>query len=200
MSISEPSVKRTYAFVDGQNLFNAAKEAFGYGFPNYDVQKLAESVCRIQGWQLDRIHFYTGIPSKIDRRHAFWERKLLAMGRRGIVTFTRPIRYSVQRVTLPDGSTQWPLVGREKGIDVRIALESVRYALDGSYDVGLFFTQDQDLAEAVEEIKRISDHSGRWIKCACASGGTNDGKRPWDSWRQGNQDRPRAVRLLHRSD
>jgi hypothetical protein len=26
----EPSVKRVYAFIDGQNLFYAAKEAFGW--------------------------------------------------------------------------------------------------------------------------------------------------------------------------
>jgi hypothetical protein len=30
---TEPAVKRTIAFVDGQNLFHAAKEAFGYEHP-----------------------------------------------------------------------------------------------------------------------------------------------------------------------
>jgi len=41
----EPAVKRTIAFVDGQNLFHNARNVFGYTFPNYDVQKLAQSVC-----------------------------------------------------------------------------------------------------------------------------------------------------------
>jgi len=36
-----PANPRAIAFVDGQNLFNAAKEAFGYTYPNYDVLKLA---------------------------------------------------------------------------------------------------------------------------------------------------------------
>jgi len=36
----EPSVKRTVAFVDGQNLFFAAKKAFGHRFPNYDPRPL----------------------------------------------------------------------------------------------------------------------------------------------------------------
>jgi hypothetical protein len=31
---AEPSVKRAFAFLDGQNLFHAAKEALGYGYPN----------------------------------------------------------------------------------------------------------------------------------------------------------------------
>ena len=38
----EPSDKRAIAFVDGQNLFRCAKTAFGYTYPNYDVQSLAE--------------------------------------------------------------------------------------------------------------------------------------------------------------
>ncbi len=33
---SEPPVKRAIAFVDGQNLFHAARKAFGYTYPNYD--------------------------------------------------------------------------------------------------------------------------------------------------------------------
>ena len=37
---SEPAIKRAVAFVDGQNLFYAAKIAFGYSFPNYDVRAL----------------------------------------------------------------------------------------------------------------------------------------------------------------
>lgn len=35
---SEPQVKRTRAYVDGQNLFHGAKEAFGYTYPNYDIK------------------------------------------------------------------------------------------------------------------------------------------------------------------
>lgn len=37
---AEPAIKRAVAFVDGQNLFYAARAAFGYHFPNYDVLAL----------------------------------------------------------------------------------------------------------------------------------------------------------------
>ncbi len=40
----EPPLKGTVAFLDGQNLFYAAKKAFGYRFPNYDPKALAERV------------------------------------------------------------------------------------------------------------------------------------------------------------
>ena len=48
----EPSVKRAVAFVDGQNLFFAARQAFGYTYPNYDFPALATAVCNANGWQL----------------------------------------------------------------------------------------------------------------------------------------------------
>ena len=49
---SEPTHKKTIAFVDGQNLFHAAKEAFGFTYPNYDPLKLAKEICSRQDWQL----------------------------------------------------------------------------------------------------------------------------------------------------
>ena len=57
----EPQNKRVAAFVDGQNLFYAAKMAFGYGFPNFDPIELAKLVCKQQGnWTLVKLCFYTG--------------------------------------------------------------------------------------------------------------------------------------------
>lgn len=71
-------------------------------------------------------------------------------------------------MSLPDGSVTTVLVGQEKGIDVRIALDVVRMARQNRYDVALIFSQDQDLSEAVDEVKIISVEQDRWIKIACA--------------------------------
>jgi hypothetical protein len=59
----EPSVKRTVAFVDGQNLFYAVKKAFGHRFPNYDPKALADCIARGRGWTLSQTFFYTGFPT-----------------------------------------------------------------------------------------------------------------------------------------
>ena len=90
------------------------------------------------------------------------------MGTRRIQTFSRSLRYRNQTVTLPDGTLTVTLVGQEKGVDVRIALDIVRFALDGRYDVALIFSQDQDLSEAVQDVRTISVLQNRWIKSACA--------------------------------
>jgi hypothetical protein len=60
------------------------------------------------------------------------------------------------------------LVGQEKGIDVRLALDVVRMARENQYDVGLIFSQDQDLSEVADEVRSISVSQDRWIKLACA--------------------------------
>lgn len=168
--MKEPTTKRTIVVIDGQNLFHSAKEAFGYSWPNYDVDKLARVVCSEQGWQCDGIHFYTGVPEPHD--HPFWNRfwnaKLAAMGTRGIKVYRRALRYRNQTVTLPDGKAHTFLVAQEKGIDIRIALDIVHAARMDLLDVALVFSQDQDLSEVADEVRAISDGQDRWIKMASA--------------------------------
>jgi len=41
---AEPLIKRTVAFIDGQNLYHSARESFGYTYPNYDVVALSRAI------------------------------------------------------------------------------------------------------------------------------------------------------------
>src|SRR5262245_23130761 len=165
----EPHTKRTIAFVDGQNLFHAAREAFGHRRPNYDVSALARALCVRRGWHLSGVRYYTGIPDEADRPFwsRFWAGKLGVMGREGVHVFTRPLRRRARTLYLPDGSAHAFVALEEKGIDVRIALDVVRMAHRRDYDVALIFSQDQDLSEAAADVKVISREQSRWIKVAC---------------------------------
>lgn len=162
--------KRTIAFIGGQDLYHAAKAAFGYTYPNYDVCKLSESICSRMGWTLTQVRFYTGVPDKQDKPlwNGFWQNKLAMMGRQGVVIFTRPLRYRNKTISLPDGTQYSFLDGDEKGIDVRIALDIIRLAHKKEYDVALLFSQDQDMSEAADELRVISLEQNRWIKIASA--------------------------------
>ena len=168
--MNEPNKKRTIVFIDGQNLFHSVKEAFGYSYPNYDVQLLAEKVCLIQGWDLTAIRFYTGVPDGQDNDywHQFWVRKLTYMGQKGVVVFSRPLRYRNKTVEMIDGKEYSFPVGQEKGIDVRIALDIIKLARQETYDAALVFSQDQDLSEVADEIREIAVRQNRWIKMASA--------------------------------
>lgn len=165
---TEPTIKRCLAFVDGQNLFHAAKNAFGYTYPNFDVRRLADAVCVSQGWVLQGARFYTGVPDQSDSPfwHGFWEKKLAAMGRSGVTVFSRSLRYRNRIVRLPDGTEHAYLHGEEKGIDVRLALDIIRSAHRQDYDVALVFSQDQDLSEVASEIRTIAVEQSRWMKIA----------------------------------
>lgn len=166
----EPLTKRVIGFVDGQNLFYAAKQAFGYSYPNYDPKRLTEVVAASQGWTVAGTHFYTGVPDPTDNPvwNHFWTAKCAAMGRQGVDCFTRSLRYRNQTIELPGGGSTTILVGQEKGIDVRMALDIVRLARSGAYDVALVFSQEQDLSEVADEIRSIAQDRRRWIKIACA--------------------------------
>ena len=167
---AEPPVKRTVAFVDGQNLFHAARSAFGYTYPNYDVAALARSICAARSWRLDQVRFYTGVPDASDNAFwsGFWAAKLLAMSRSGVWTFSRSLRYRNQTVKLPDGTLHAFLAAEEKGVDVRIALDIIRMGHRNEYDVALVFSQDQDLSEVAAELRVISGEQNRWLKIASA--------------------------------
>lgn len=167
---TEPDIKRVVAFIDGQNLFYAAKTAFGYKHPNYDPKALAARLCLMQGWQFVQARFYTGFPSADDNAfwNHFWQAKLLQLTREGVHTFSRLLRYRLQTIRLPDGTTHSAVVGQEKGVDVRLAIDVISLAHQRAYDVALIFSQDQDLSEVADEIRQIAAQQDRWIKMASA--------------------------------
>jgi len=166
----EPTTKRTIAFLDGQNLYHSIRESFGYTYPNYDVLALSRTICQKKNWELIQARFYTGVPDKSDDPFwsEFWSHKLAMLGRQGVHTSSRSLRYRNRIVKLPDGTEHTFLAGEEKGIDVRIALDIIRMAHHEEYDVALIFSQDQDLSEVAKEIRTIAQEQGRWIKIACA--------------------------------
>lgn len=165
----EPTTKRAIAFIDGQNLYHHSRAAFNVTHPNYDVLALARTICQSKDWFFKAVRFYTGTPELEDDPfwHNFWAKKLLAIRRQGAHVFSRRLRYRTKQITI-DGNVHTITVGEEKGIDIRIALDCVGLALSNDLDVAVIFSQDQDMSEVVDEIKKIARLQKRWIKVACA--------------------------------
>jgi hypothetical protein len=162
MNRDAPCIKRVVAFFDCQNLFKVSKALWGYSFPNFDPIKLASLVTRrnqYERWKLEGVRLYTGIHDK--KRNAEWHnfgtRKLSNHRAKDtrVSYFTLPLRYAEE-------------IPREKGVDVRIALDLVRMARKNEYDVALLFSQDNDFSEAAQEIRDIASEYNRWIKIASA--------------------------------
>jgi len=167
---SEPKVKYAMAFIDGQNLFQRAKDAFGHFHPNYDPTELHGAVCKVHGWTPNLVRFYTGIPSAAETPMwaAYWAKRLLYMSRAGIHVTTRPLRYRKETVVDELGNSTTVTTPQEKGVDVRMALDIVSTARTKQWDVAVIFSQDQDLAEVVQEVREISKEQDRWLQICCA--------------------------------
>lgn len=158
------------AFVDGQNLFQHAKEAFGHFHPNYDPIKLHAHVCAAHGWTPNLVRFYSGVPTTAEdpKWASWWSNKVLALKRARVHVTTRQLRYRTEYAFDANGNEKAITVPHEKGIDVRLALDVVSCAVSKQFDVGVIYSQDQDLSEVVSDIKKIAALAGRDIKLACA--------------------------------
>jgi hypothetical protein len=69
---------------------------------------------------------------------------------------------------LRDGTTHSAVVGQEKGVDVRLAIDVISLAHQNAFDVAVIFSQDQDLSEVADEIRVIAKLQDRWFKIASA--------------------------------
>ncbi|MCP8938879.1 NYN domain-containing protein [Alsobacter sp. SYSU M60028] len=158
------------AFFDVQNLFRHAKDAFGHHHPNFDPLKLHARVCELKGWRPTLVRYYTGIPSAVEdpKWHGYWSNRILALKRAGVHVTTRPLRYRHLPPSKAGDTPQNIKIAQEKGIDLRLALDLVALARKRNFDVAVIYSQDQDLAEVVEEILEIGKEQERRIVLASA--------------------------------
>ncbi len=154
---------RALALIDGMNLFNNAKAAFGstgsvydFSFPNYDVAKLARVVSNKLGCEISETRFYTGVPRQyMDAdKHQFWASKTQSMRQSGVIVYTRPLRNSNPP--------------QEKGVDLRIGMDALALAHQQIYDTLIIFSTDQDFTEIREHVERVARSQGRTIRFVSA--------------------------------
>jgi len=153
----EPAVKRVVAYFDGRNLRKSARSAFGdREYENIHPLKIARLICARQGWQLEDVNFYIGVPGKgrkvAGETRQDWLDRAALWKDEGVTVFTRDLTCN----------------NREKGIDVRIALDIARQMQDREFDIALIFSQDQDFREVVDEVRRVAGEEQRWLKVASA--------------------------------
>ncbi|MDO8962926.1 MAG: NYN domain-containing protein, partial [Coriobacteriia bacterium] len=175
---AEPPRSRAMFFFDCQNLYGAARRAWGYRYACFDPIALSQSIAESRGWHLAHVHVYTGVPRPEDRfaLNKYWTGKLRWVGQQPIgSSHSRPLRYrDTEDSVCPVCAESLAIVcakcghavkelGHEKGIDTHLALDVVRMAQDGAYDVAVIVSQDQDFAPAAFEVNNIAKAQGRMI-------------------------------------
>lgn len=146
---NEPPPKRTAVFLDYQNMYKGAREAFGYKrdgdaahFGNVRPYSLGRRLVRDHADRvLHQVRVYSGVPTPqrdskgnkiMQRKLATWVNDMPAK----VEVFPRPLRYP-------------PPQGREKGVDVELAVDIVRLALEDAYDIAVVVSADSDLVPAL---------------------------------------------------
>ena len=66
------------------------------------------------------------------------------------------------------GSSQPEFIGREKGIDIRLALDVIREVSEDICNIAVIFSQDQDFSEVAKDVRSIAEREKRWIKIVSA--------------------------------
>lgn len=152
---------RIAVFIDWQNAYKAAREAFGLQAQpnergNFSPFKLARILAagngRGEATTLVRVEIHRGLPSSARDRVGYGanRRQAAAWIKEGgsiVVPRLRPLRYPP-----PRAADQTPA---EKGIDVQLALAVAETILTGTADVAVLFTHDTDLLPAVEMVTRL---------------------------------------------
>lgn len=155
-------MKKTVLFIDGENFVAKVEkvvEQEGIGFDKVDIMKirikeLIQSVFKEQN--IDESRFYSGkLKVHPDTKE---KSQYLISKQRALKTtlekegFTFVIAGNVRgQYVSVDGKTK--LVFKEKGVDVKIAVDMVSMSCDGKLDVAIVCSSDSDLQPAIAELR-----------------------------------------------
>ncbi len=138
---------RVMIFIDGSNFYHGMRDILGR--VNVDYRKLIEKLTRRR--YLVRAYYYTPIINREEAEEQFHSQHRF-------ITYLSDIPYVQVKFgkLVRQGEA---LV--EKSIDVRLAVDMVRYAAMGYYDVAVLVSGDGDFVPAVEAVKEM----GRQVEC-----------------------------------
>jgi uncharacterized protein (TIGR00288 family) len=144
-------MSKAAVFIDGGNWYFKLKEILALTKKkprvNFDIQGFCAQL--IGSDELASIHYYIG---KLKRKHGNEKSEAMYAKQQKLIGHLQ--HQSVQigfghLISYPDG------IHHEKGVDVLIAVEMIRFALEDAYDVAYLVSSDNDLVPAVQEVQRI---------------------------------------------
>ena len=144
---------RAFVFIDGSNFYfklRALKEKLQgeYHLQDFDFRAFSEWLTKPN--DLIEIHYYIGAikqqnnNEKSSRMYADQQRLLMRLQKQNINTILGNV------IRHPDKTYH------EKGVDVRLAVEMIRYARQDKYDFAYLLSSDTDLVPAIEEVQTFN--------------------------------------------
>jgi NYN domain len=149
---------RVAVFIDLQNCYECARTAFhAPGDPSYlgnmDLGRLARLLAGKGGPALDLtfVGVYCGLadPRIAPKTNSARMKQIRAWERAGITVFARPLQYLRG------------LPPREKGVDVKLAIDIVMKAIEDVYDLAIIASCDSDLNPAIDALLELRRLNGK---------------------------------------
>ncbi len=155
-------MKRAFVFIDGSNLYYRLKGIAGF-YTKETNQEYSLSHFNFKGFckwlvgnnDLQEIHYYVGQikrpnpqsknSQKVEQMYSNQQRLAGYLQNEGIIIKFGKLMKDPSR----------PDVYHEKGVDVQIAVEMIRFARQDKYDVAYLISSDTDLVPAVQEVKDL---------------------------------------------
>jgi len=147
---------RVVVFIDGQNVHQDFRRAFvadadtaephiGAFNPMALAERLVAMGPDFEEWTLKEVRAYVGSPlaHRQPTATAAHDRQMEKWRGWGVVTRARPLYY-------PPGETP-----RQKGVDVELAIDVFRMAVEKQYEIGIIVSTDQDIKPALEAVAKL---------------------------------------------
>jgi uncharacterized LabA/DUF88 family protein len=142
--------KRAIIFIDGSNFYYRIKSLSQKSYSkntliNFDFKRFFENLLKEK--ELVETRYYVGAVRrennnpKSEELYANQQKLLASLQQKNIKIILGTI------IRHPDKTYH------EKGVDVRIAVEMIRFARENKYDVAYLISSDTDLVPAVEEVR-----------------------------------------------
>ncbi len=145
--------KRVFVFVDGSNWYHKLRKLLSAGTTeikppvDFDLHGFAKQL--IEPDVLVEIRYYIG---KVKRVKGDMKSEAMYANQQRLIGFLQKQKVAISfghLINYPDGSFH------EKGVDILLAVEMIRFLLEKKYDVAYLISSDTDMVPAVNECKRI---------------------------------------------
>ncbi len=157
--------RRVAVFIDYQNCYRIARELFHdheidpAHFGNLKPMQLANLLAGKGpgAYSLVHVGVYCGIadPRRDPKTHGARQRQIEAWKSAGVTVFARPLRYP------PVWAAKAGEKPREKGVDVKLAIDVVVMAVENIYDTAVIASCDTDLDPVVDALIELQRTIGR---------------------------------------
>lgn len=144
---------RTAVFIDGGNFYRRLKESKIRNIGRFDVHKLISEIT--YGTELVYAGYYVG-QIRCEKNNP----KSFILDAKQQKWFSH-LKSNFSQIKIIKGYIQnFNGIYREKGVDVRLALDLYKLAVDGTYDKAFLISSDTDLIPAIQMVQDLGKQVG----------------------------------------